>query len=176
MLTDHRHTTRTAAAALVVAAGLGLARCGTEGPETGTDVEDVTEGEVLESSPAPENDPATEDTFNGAYDQDFYDERETYAGQEVTLSAEVNDVLDDDAFVIAGTAETTVDPLLVLYNMDQIDIEEGQVVEVTGTVQEAFDLPTIEDETQKDLEDDLYQDYDQQPYLEATDVQLIPEE
>jgi hypothetical protein len=49
-------------------------------------------------------------------------------------------------------------------------------VEVTGTVQQAFDLPTIEDDTQKDLEDDLYQDYDQQPYLEATDVQLIPDE
>ncbi|MEX5258358.1 hypothetical protein [Kocuria arenosa] len=72
----------------------------------------------------------------------------------MTLSAEVNDVLDDDAFVIAGTAETTVDPLLVLYNMDRIDIEEGQVVEVTGTVQQAFDLPTVEDATQKDLEDD----------------------
>lgn len=176
MITHYRHTTRTAVAALITAAGLGLTGCGTEGPETGTDVEDVTEGEVLESSPAPENNPTAGDTFIGNYDQDFYDERETYAGQEVTLSAEVNDVLDDDAFVIAGTAETTVDPLPVLYNMDQIDIEEGQVVEVTGTVQEAFDLPTIEDETQKDLEDDLYQDYDQQPYLEATDVQLIPEE
>ncbi|WP_460669067.1 hypothetical protein [Kocuria himachalensis] len=119
-ITHHRHTTRTAAAALVAAAGLGLAGCGTEEPETGTDVEDVTEGEVLESSPAPENTP------------------------------------------------TTVDPLLVLYNMDRIDIEEGQVVEVSGTVQQAFDLPTVEDE--------LYQDYDQQPYLEATDVQLIPDE
>ncbi len=176
MITHHRHTTRTAAAALVAAAGLALAGCGTEGPETGTDVEDVTEGEVLESSPAPENTPATGAAFNGPYDQGFYDERETYVGEEVTLSAEVNDVLDDDAFVIAGTVETTVDPLLVLYNMDQIDIEEGQVVEVTGTVQQAFDLPTIEDETQKDLEDDLYQDYDQQPYLEATDVQLIPDD
>jgi hypothetical protein len=176
VLTEHRHTTRTAAAALVAAAGLGLTGCATEGPETGTDVADVTEGEVLESSPAPENTPTTGDPFTGAYDQDFYDERETYVGQEVTLSAEVNDVLDDDAFVIAGTADTTVDPLLVLYNMDEIDVEEGQVVEVTGTVQEAFDLPTIEDETQKDLEDDLYQDYDQQPYLEATDVRLIPDE
>ena len=94
----------------------------------------------------------------------------------MTLSAEVNDVLDDDAFVIAGTPGTTVDPLLVLYNMDRIDIEEDQVVEVTGTVQQAFDLPTVEDATQKDLEDELYQDYDQQPYLEATDVQLIPDE
>ncbi|WP_162460049.1 hypothetical protein, partial [Kocuria sediminis] len=158
------------------AAGLALAGCGTEGPETGTDVEDVTEGEVAETSPAPANNPTTGDTFIGDYDEDFYDDRETYVGQEVTLSAEVSNVIDDDAFVIAGTAGTTVDPLLVLYNMDQVDIEEGQVVEVTGIVQQAFDLPTIEDERQMDLEDDLYQDYDQQPYLEATNVQLMPEE
>jgi hypothetical protein len=76
-ITHHRHTTRTAAAALVAAAGLGLAGCGTGGPETGTDVEDVTEGEVLESSPATENPPTTGEAFTGPYDRDFYDERET---------------------------------------------------------------------------------------------------
>lgn len=167
---------RPTAAALAAVAGLGLAGCSTEGPETGTDVEDVTEGEVLESSPAPENNPTAGDTFIGNYDQDFYDDRETYVGQEVTLTAEVGQVIDDDAFVIAGTAGTTVDRLLVLYDMDQVDIEEGQVVEVTGTVQQAFDLPTIEDEKQKDLEDELYADHDQQPYVEAAEVQLMPEE
>ncbi|MCJ8503749.1 hypothetical protein MRU69_02570 [Kocuria flava] len=171
-----RTTARAGAAALVAVAGLGLAGCSSEGPETGTDVEDVSEGEVLESSPTPDNDPTAGDTFVGNYDQDFYDERETYVGQEVTLSAEVGQVIDDDAFVLAGTAENTVDPLLVLYDMDRVDIEEGQVVQVTGTVQEAFDLPTVEDEKQKDLEDDLYADHDQQPYIDATDVMPAPQE
>ncbi|GAA1757147.1 hypothetical protein [Kocuria aegyptia] len=173
---DRRPTARTTAAALAAVAGLGLGGCSTEGPETGTDVEDVTEGEVLESSPAPENNPTAGDTFIGNYDQDFYDERETYVGQQVTLSAEVSDVISDDALVIAGTAENTVDPLLVLYNMDQVDIEEGQVVEVTGTVQQAFDPSTLDNQAQEEFTDELYQDHDQQPYIEATDVQLIPEE
>ncbi|MFI7496383.1 hypothetical protein ACH9D2_16895 [Kocuria sp. M4R2S49] len=157
---DRRPTARTAAAALVAVAGLSLAGCG-------TDVEDVTEGEVRESSPAPENNPTAGDTFIGNYDQGFYDDRETYVRRAVTLSAEVGQVIDDDAFMLAGTAESTVDPLLVLYAMDQVDIAEGQVVEVTGTVQQAFDPPTIEDEKQKDLEDELDADYDQQPYVEA---------
>lgn len=173
---DRRPTARTAAAALAAVAGLGLAGCGTEGPETGTDVEDVTEGEVLESSPAPENAPTAGDTFVGNYDQDFYDEREAYVGQEVTLSAEVSDVISDAGLVIAGTAENTVDPLLVLYDMDRVDVEEGQVVEVTGTVQQSFDPSALNDQAQEDFTDELYEDHDQQPYVEATDVRVLPEE
>lgn len=173
---DRRPTARTAAAALAAVAGLGLAGCSTEGPETGTDVEDISEGEVLESSPAPADGPTAEDAFVGDYDQAFSDERETYVGQQVTLSAEVSDVISDDALVIAGTAENTVDPLLVLYDMDQVDVEEGQVVEVTGTVQQAFDPSTLDDQAQEDLTDEVYQDHDQQAYVEATDVRLLPEE
>ena len=41
-------------------------------------------------------------------------------------------------------------------------------MEVTGAVQQAFDLPTIEDE--------LCADHDQQSYIEATDVRPLPEE
>ncbi len=91
METQKRYTTRKAAAALVAAAGLGLAGCGTEGPETGTDVEDITDGEIVESS-APATDDATDDAaamaYDGAYNQEFYDEATTYVGQQVTVSAE----------------------------------------------------------------------------------------
>ncbi|MGQ1838881.1 hypothetical protein ACT4S2_10525 [Kocuria turfanensis] len=173
---ERRSPARTAAAALAAAAGLSLGGCSTEGPETGTDVEDVSEGEVLESSPAPENDPTAGETFAGTYDQDFYDERETYVGQQVTLSAEVDDVIGDDGLVIAGAAENTVDPLLVLYDMDQVDVEEGQVVEVVGTVQQSFDPSTLDDQAQEDFTDELYQDHEQQPYVEASSVRLLPEQ
>lgn len=173
---DRRRTARTTAAALAAVAGFGLAGCSTEGPETGADVEDVTEGEVLESSPATENGPTTGDAFVGDYDQGFSDERETYVGQQVTLSAEVSDVISDDGLVIAGTAENTVDPLLVLYDMDQVDVEEGQVVEVVGTVQQSFDPSSLDDQAQEDFTDELYQDHDQQPYVEASSVRLLPEE
>lgn len=173
---DRRPTARTAAAALAAVAGLGLAGCSTEGPETGADVEDITEGEVLESSPAPQGDATTGEAFVGDYDQGFSDERETYVGQQVTLSAEVSDVIGDDALVIAGTVENTVDPLLVLYDMDQVDVEEGQVVEVTGTVQQSFDRSTLDDQAQEDLTDEVYQDHEQRPYVEATTVRLLPEE
>lgn len=147
MAARHRHTVRTAAAAGFALAGFALAGCGTEGPETGVDVEDITEGE-------------------GAY-----------VGQEVVVSAEVEDVIGDDGLVIAGTLGTTVDPLLVLYDMDRVDIEEGQVVQVTGTVEQAFDLSVLEDfQARDDFMDGFYRDFEQQPYIQATDVTLLPDE
>ena len=43
------------AAGVSAAAGLGPAGCNTAGPEEGTDVGDVSEGEVAESSPSPQD-------------------------------------------------------------------------------------------------------------------------
>ena len=111
MRTRDGHTTRVLATGLFAIAGLGLAGCGTEGPETGTDVEDVTDGEVAESSPAPQDGGSVAGTgYVGPYDQAFYDEATTYVGQEVTLSAEVSETISPDTFAIAGA----VDPLLVV--------------------------------------------------------------
>lgn len=58
--------------------------------------------------------------------------------------------------------------------MDLTDIEKGRTVVVTGTLEQAFDLPTFEDDVQQDLEDELFEDYDQQAYLLATDVSALP--
>lgn len=160
--------TRLAAVSLLSAAAFGLTACGTAGPETGADVEDVQEGEVVETT-GPAEDVAAE-PYVGPYDTAFYDEAVTYAGEEVTLSAEVNTVLSPTAFTIAGTDDTTVSPLLVISGEQMTDLEEGQAVQVTGIVHEAFDLPQVEEEMAEELDDDLFADYDGQPYIEATDV------
>ncbi|MGQ1797330.1 hypothetical protein ACT4S5_09355 [Kocuria oceani] len=176
MRTRDRRSTRAMAAGIVAVAGLGLAGCNTEGPEEGTDVEDVSEGEVLESSPAPDNNPTAGDTFIGNYDQDFYDESETYAGQEVTLSAEVTETLSTDTFVIAGAAGTAVDPLLIVEEQEIPPLDDGQVVQVTGTVAQDFDIAATEEELGIDLEDELYADYVGEPYLMATRGEILEQE
>ncbi|WP_158041220.1 hypothetical protein [Kocuria sp. CNJ-770] len=176
MRTRDRRSTRAMAAGIVAVAGLGLAGCNTEGPEEGTDVEDVSEGEVLESSPAPDNNPTAGDTFIGNYDQDFYDESETYAGQEVTLSAEVTETLSTDTFVIAGASGTAVDPLLIVEEQEIPPLDDGQVVQVTGTVAQDFDIAATEDELGIDLEDELYADYEGEPYLMATRGEILEQE
>lgn len=177
MRTRTRHSTRVMAAGIFAVAGLGLAGCNTEGPEEGTDVEDISEGEVLESSPAPQDGEAELSTgYAGPYDQAFYDQSETYAGQEVTVSAEVTETLSVDTFVIGGAAGTTVDPLLVVEEQEIPALDDGQVVEVTGTVAQDFDVAAAEERLGIDLEDERYADYVGEPYIMATSGEILEEE
>lgn len=185
MRTRNLHTTRRLAAGLFAVAALGLAGCGTEGPETGTDVEDITEGEVVESPPAATDGPTSETTtegvdtsvpgtlvYEGDYNQQFSDESTTYIGQQVTLSAEVSETISPDAFAIAGAA----DPLLILEEQEIPSLDEGQVVQVTGTVQDDFDVVTVEEELGLDLEDEKFADFEGQPYILATRGEILEEE
>lgn len=173
MRTRDRRTARMLAAGMAAVAGIGLAGCGSEGPESGTDVEDVTDGEVVESSAA-----ATEDAgamalaYEGDYNQDFYDDVTTYTGQEVTLSAEVSETISPDAFAIAGA----VDPLLIVESQEIPPLDDGQVVQVTGTVQEGFDVVSVEEELGVDLEDEAFADFEGDPYIMATSGEVLEQE
>ncbi|MCI2240310.1 hypothetical protein MO973_45810 [Paenibacillus sp. TRM 82003] len=164
-----RPTARTAAAGIVAFAAFGVAGCSdTAGEEEGTTVEDIQEAddESLEGEAA-----AT--PYEGAYDGTFYDDVNTYVGQEVTVSAEIDSIVSPQAFIIAGTADTTVDPMLVVGATEVTGLTEGAVVEVTGTVHEAFDLPQVEEDTGVDFQDDLFNDYDAEPYITATSVEVV---
>ncbi|MEX5295323.1 hypothetical protein QYM41_08580 [Kocuria sp. CPCC 205268] len=173
MRTRDRRTARMLAAGMAAVAGIGLAGCGSEGPESGTDVEDVTDGEVVESSAA-----ATEDAgamalaYEGDYNQDFYDDVTTYTGQQVTLSAEVSETISPDAFAIAGA----VDPLLIVESQEIPPLDDGQVVQVTGTVQEGFDVVSVEEELGVDLEDEAFADFEGDPYIMATSGEVLEQE
>lgn len=173
MRTRDRRTARMLAAGMAAVAGIGLAGCGSEGPESGTDVEDVTDGEVVESSAA-----ATEDAgamalaYEGDYNQDFYDDVTTYTGQQVTLSAEVSETISPDAFAIAGA----VDPLLIVESQEIPPLDDGQVVQVTGTVQEGFDVVGVEEELGVDLEDEAFADFEGDPYIMATSGEVLEQE
>lgn len=177
MRTRNRPSTRVMAAGIFAVAGLGLAGCNTAGPEEGTDVEDISEGEVMESSPAPQDgETGMGAGYVGPYDQAFYDENETYAGQEVTVSAEVTATLSTDTFVIAGADGTAVDPLLIVEEQEISAFDDGEVVEVTGTVAQDFDVAAAEEELGIDLEDELYADYVGEPYIMATSGEILEEE
>lgn len=160
-----RPLARRAAAGLVAVAALALTACGEEdtaGPETGIDVEDVQEE-------ADEDDAALE-PYDGPYDTAFADDVDSYVGQEVTVSADVNEVLSTSSFTIAGTDDTDVEELLVVGATEVSGLEPDLAVAVTGTVQEAFDLPAVEDELGVDLDDDLYTSWEEEPYLVAESV------
>ena len=166
MRTRGRRSTRLMAAGILAVAGLGLAGCNTEGPEEGADVEDLSENGDAEVAMG----------YVGPYDPAFYEESETYVGQQVTVSAEVAETLSTGTFVIGGTADTAVDPLLIVEEQEIPALEVGQVVEVTGTVQQGFDVAAAEEEFGIELEDELYADYVEEPYITATSAEIIEQE
>ena len=180
MRTRDRHTTRIVAAGLATAAGLALAGCGAEEePEAGTDVEDVVEGEVVETTAPGEDAEAVAEPgapYIGPYNREFYDEAETtYAGQEVTLTGEVEEVFSTDsptAITISDPNDLELGDLLVISETAMADLEQDQVVEVVGTVQADFQLTQVETELALDLEDEWFQDFEGDPYIEATEIRM----
>lgn len=153
----YRPLAKIATAGVVAVSAFGLTACSddTAGPETGTDVADIQEDDG---------------PYNGAYDSRFYDEFDSYEGEEVTVSADVNQVVSPSSFIIAGTDDTDVEPLLVISATEVAGLAPDLTVAVTGTVQRAFDLTAVEEELDVDLDDDAYGVYDQQPYIVATSV------
>lgn len=108
--------------------------------------------------------------YDGDYDPNFYDATKTYVGEEVSLSAEVLDVLSPTAFTIISGDDPTEDPLLVLNEDDAENVLPGMPVQVTGAVKEAFDTATVEEDLSVDLDDALYEDWIGDFYLEVTAI------
>lgn len=169
---------RTAIASVLTMSAFGLTACGdTAGDEEGVSVEDVQEeDQEVDPSVDADSDVDTEPegdadwAYEGNFDAEFFDTANDYAGQEVNVSADVNEVLSDDAFTIAGTDDTSVDEMLVVGADSTSELENDLTVSVTGTVQEDFDLVTVEENLGVDLEDELYEDWDGQTYIEASSI------
>ena len=171
MTPRNQHTTRKAAVSLLAAAGLALTGCGADEPDPGTEVEDIVEGEVLPSdTPAAPEGTGTRLPFYGPYDRQFAEQQAVHEGQEVTLTAEVESVISGNAFAIGDPDDITLDPLLVVHDVDVPDLEEGQALEVVGTVMKDFDVVTAEEELGVDLEDALFEDRQGDAWLHATDA------
>jgi hypothetical protein len=55
---------------------------------------------------------------------------------------------------------------------EETGVEAGATVTVTGIVQRAFDLPTVEAELGCDLDDPVYEEFNLEPYIQATYVEI----
>lgn len=161
MLLQKSHTlTRAAAGSLfAITAALGLAACSdSTGGEAGTTIEDV-QAETGDYG------------YDGVYDNTFYESVDGYEGETVTLSADVNQILSDSAFTIAGG---DVEELLVVGASGTNELEKGSVIKVTGVVYTAFDLPAVEQRLDADLDDEIYDLYDAEPYIQVTSIETDP--
>lgn len=154
-----RNPTGVLSATLFAVTALVLTGCNQDDP--------VPAGGEPAGSPAPtaEGTPTEENrvAYEGQYNQEFVDEAANYVGQQVTISGEVSRTLSPETFAIAGPA----DPMLVVEEQEIPAVDEGQTVEITGTMQESFSVAEVEEQLGVDLEDELYADFEGENYVTA---------
>uniref|UniRef100_UPI0019D2DAA8 hypothetical protein n=1 Tax=Modestobacter sp. KNN46-3 TaxID=2711218 RepID=UPI0019D2DAA8 len=94
---------------------------------------------------------------NGSYDSGFSEQASALVGEEVTVSATVNEVVDPNSFSITGIEETSAEPLLVVGS------------DIAGVLEEELGL---------DLTDDGYTDFAGREYIvaESVDIQVPAEQ
>lgn len=166
MNTTHRPLTfRKLATVLVLATAAGMtAGCGTgDSPEPGTEAEPSPTQQ--EPTPGAE----TTSAYTGPYDEEFRTDVSSYAGQQVTVTGEVADLVPSrSALVLTDPQNPDLDPLLVSARYAFPDAEQGAVVEVTGTVQTNFQARV--DQGDQDDEAGFYDRHIGQPYLDQADL------
>lgn len=166
MRTRDRRTARLLATGLFAAAGLGLAGCGPEDEVADEEISDDVAEEVADAGVAGGN--AGSFAFDGDYNQAFYEEAATYADEEVTLAAEVGETLSPDSFTITGADS----PLLVIEQNELPTLDAGQSVQVSGALEESFDVATVEQELGVDLPDEAVADFTGEPYIMAAAAEV----
>ncbi|MCZ2822861.1 MULTISPECIES: hypothetical protein [unclassified Modestobacter] len=176
-------------AGILAVAPVTLAACGNEGAGDDTaagddpagsdevwsagDLLEQREGEGAEADVEADADAG----FNGSYGSGFYEQSSDLVGEEVTVSATVDQVVDPNSFSITGVEDTSAEPLLVVGSDIAGVLEDGQVLLVTGTVQSGFDEVAVEEELGLDLTDDAFGDFAGQQYIVAESVDIeVPAE
>lgn len=118
------------------------------------------------------NDLDADVVYDGVYGEQFAANVKDWDNQRVIVSGTVEKVVGQDAFTLGG--DGVADLLVVSAQGDQ-QVQEGDTVRVTGTAHATFDLPGVEDDVGRDLDDATFEEWDQGPYVVAdrveTDVQ-----
>ncbi|RFU21351.1 hypothetical protein [Geodermatophilus marinus] len=176
------HRTRTALTGLAAAAVLGLAGCGgddadTALPGTGdTGAGEDTTGEDALETLEPDDELVEPPVFAGGYGPDFVSDVDQYAQQQVQLDGQVTEVIQPGFFAMTAPDDPSVAPLLVVDTEagSTGSLDPGTPVQVTGTLEEGFDVPTVESDQGVDLDDALFEPYAGQPFV-VTDSVAVQE-
>lgn len=128
------------------------------------------------TSPTTE-DPVSEATQENVTTDQLVNDFQDYIGQTVTVREEVEEIVDDAAFLLDEDQLFGGENLLVINASNEgITLVEGDDtdVQVTGEVRE-FILVELEREYGFGLDPDLYADYEQQPVIIAQSIALAPD-
>lgn len=158
---------RTFCVSLVAALSLSGAACADTEPEP-TAEQELEDSEILE-------DPEVVETADGdGVDETaaFFDDPASVVGEEVTVGAEVAEVVDPNGFRIQAR-DPSGERFLVVHD-GTASLAQGDMVEVTGTVME-FNMSQVENEMGLDLEKDRYEVYEGEYGITADTIEVQSE-
>jgi hypothetical protein len=154
----HRRTGRLVVAGLSAVTALSLSACG----------EGLNETQDPEPVPDVRGEDDLTDPFTGAYDEEFAEDMSVYTGQEVTLTAQVDEVFSTEVFSITAPDGGDVEPALVVAEDVPDSLEAGTPVVVAATPVEDFDPAAVPG----DVDPGDVGEWEGEEYLEAQVVEL----
>jgi hypothetical protein len=156
---------RTAVAAVAVAA-LPLTGCATEEPAA--TAPPVPPPPVVATPPDATEQPGVGEQGEGGAAQDALEDR---VGQSVDVTGEVAEVISANSFTIGGD-EIGENPILVVGKSVPAGLAAGETVRVSGTVT-VFQVIGYERDLDLDLIDQEYEDFDNDPAIQASSVTRV---
>ncbi|EDX84348.1 hypothetical protein S7335_2045 [Synechococcus sp. PCC 7335] len=121
------------------------------------------------------NDTAAEEA--NVTSEELVDDTASYVGEEITIRAEVEDTVDETAFLMADDDYFDGEGILVINASSEPfvvpDVGETEV-QVTGQV-ETFAMTAVSTEYGLTLDADLYSEYEDQPVIIAESIALAPD-
>lgn len=163
-----RSLTGPTLAAVLALTGAGLSGCGTDegapAPDLEAEVPDIRgEGDL-------------DDPYTGVLDAAFYEDLPAYAGQEVTLLAEVAEVVSPRVFTVTAPEDADVGEVLVVATADARDVEPqaGSPLLVAATPVDSFEAGVVVDELGLDVDAAELAEWDEQTFLVAEVLQPAP--
>ena len=149
-LQKHHTLCRSGVIVLMTSAALVLGGCGdTPGPEARIDV-----GEI-------QNDQAGDGTY------DDFARIQSFEGQQVTVTADVVQIVAPNAFTIA---DMRGEQRLVVHRELAPNVAVNSPVQVTGTAKKTFDIAVAEQFAGADFDDLAFRPYFGEPYIQASNI------
>lgn len=157
-----RRSPGSVSAAVLVLAGVLSGCAGTDdaalAPDLEAEVPDIRGPEDLD------------DPYVGYLDSAFREDLDAYSGQEVTVRADVVDVVSERVFTVGSPGDSEVEPVLVLATADagEIDPQPGESLVLAATPAEDLDVTAAVEELGLEVDPEQLDDWDGETYLLTT--------
>jgi poly-beta-hydroxyalkanoate depolymerase len=117
-----------------------------------------------------------DDPYSGVLDAAFHEDLEAYANQEVTLLADVAEVVSPRVFTVTSPDDPEVRPVLVVATEDaeDVDPQAGASLLLAATPVDSFEAEVVVDELALDVQPEQLEEWEEQTFLDAEILRPTP--